>query len=286
MIVSELVKQATQCLVSAGFDQQDARLDSEVLIAWKLGRNRSYLFAFSDQAIPPEMTEDILALIAQRCQGVPVAYLTGEKEFWSLLLQCNNSTLIPRPDTESLVELVLTQCHDLPAGTRLADLGTGTGAIALAIASERPDWDVIGVDLESSALALAASNRANLGLNIQLLQSNWLSVFDAASLDIVVSNPPYIDKWDEHLLSGDVSFEPLSALVADQEGLADFINITDQAKRCLRPGGRLFFEHGWQQQHELMTILETAGYADVSGFTDLAGNSRMTSAVWKPGPKG
>ncbi|HAD38526.1 MAG TPA: peptide chain release factor N(5)-glutamine methyltransferase, partial [Plesiomonas shigelloides] len=220
-------------------------------------------------------------------QGEPVAYVIGEREFWSLPLRVSPATLIPRPDTERLVEEALNR---LPATrTQILDLGTGTGAIALALASERPDCQIIGIDVQPDAAALAASNAERLGINnARFLTGSWFeplrALVPAPRFALIASNPPYIDAKDPHLTQGDVRFEPRSALVADEQGLADIRVIAAQSREFLLPGGWLLVEHGWQQATAVQAIFHAAGYQQVETVQDYGGNDRVTLGCYADVP--
>jgi release factor glutamine methyltransferase len=215
--------------------------------------------------------------IERRSAGEPLAYITGVKEFWSLPLTVAPGVLVPRPETELLVEL----CLALPATTRVADLGTGSGAIAIALASERPDWQVIATDVSAEALDIAAINcrRLHVG-NVELRQGRWCEALDG-SFDAIVSNPPYIAPGDAALAA--LAHEPQMALVAADEGFADLLEIAAGARARLRPGGRLLLEHGAIQAATLAARLAGLGYVDIHCHRDLAGHDRVTAAIW-PGP--
>jgi len=215
------------------------------------------------------------ALLSRRKAGEPVAHLTGEREFWSLPLYVSAATLIPRPDTECLVEHALAR---LPAtACRILDLGTGTGAIALALASERPDCQVTAVDVMPDAVALALRNAARLGFNnVKIQQSSWFDALVGQQFDMIVSNPPYIDECDPHLSQGDVRFEPLTALVAAEEGLADIAHIVTVSRQYLTAGGWLLIEHGWTQAEAVRSLFTQAGYERVETCQDYGGNDRLT----------
>lgn len=253
------------------------RLDAQVLLAFVLNKSRTYLMAFSE--INPETVqiEKFKQLIATRKTGMPIAYILGEREFWSLPIYTNNSTLIPRPDTECLVELVLNTV-DCNQNLQVVDLGTGTGAIALALAKECPNWQVTGIDFNLDAVLLAQKNASRNQLKVHFEQGSWLDNVGANSLDVIVSNPPYIDENDPHLGQGDVKFEPKTALVAGNKGFQDFEQIAKQALTCLKINGWLFFEHGYQQQSELIKMLNSLGYVDVKGFNDYSNQPRNVSA--------
>lgn len=255
-----------------------ARLDVEVILSWVLGKDRSFLFTWPEHQLSCEQLEQFERAFARRKAGEPVAHITGEREFWSLSLLTDASTLIPRPDTECLVELALAR---LPkTSPRILDLGTGTGAIALALASERADAEVMAVDVVDSAVALARKNAERLQIaNIEIKQSHWFSAVNGR-FDVIVSNPPYIDADDEHLQQGDVRFEPLSALVAEKQGLADLQLIVEQAPAYLNEGGWLLMEHGWQQGEAVRHLLLEKGYTDVATEQDFGGNDRVSLGRW------
>ncbi|MBL1267981.1 MAG: peptide chain release factor N(5)-glutamine methyltransferase [Halomonas sp.] len=278
MTLDALLKQAAQRLQAAG--SSSPRIDAEVLLCHVLGRDRTWLYTWGDKICPLWEQARFDALIAARVQGTPVAYLTGEREFWGLRLATSPDTLIPRPDTETLVELALSRVA-LTSG-RLLDLGTGTGAIALAFASEQPHWQVLGVDLRVEAVSLATRNAQALGLaNATFLQSDWFAALDAYTVagnqfDIIVSNPPYIAGDDPHLAEGDVRFEPRSALVAAACGMADLLHLVNSAQRYLAASGWLLLEHGYQQAEMVREALESAGYQNVESVRDLGGHERVT----------
>lgn len=211
-------------------------------------------------------------LIERRSHGEPVAHLTGSRGFWSLELQVNSSTLIPRPDTELLVALLLPL---LQPGMRVIDLGTGSGAIALSLAAERPDIEVIATDFSFDAIQLAQHNaKENALSNVLCVNASWLIGFQPAQFDVIVSNPPYIANHDPHLEQGDVRFEPLSALVAGEDGLDDIRQIVKQARFCLKPDGWLLVEHGYKQSAAVMQLFYEAGLTDISTHQDFGGNDR------------
>ncbi|WGI24315.1 peptide chain release factor N(5)-glutamine methyltransferase [Halomonas alkaliantarctica] len=278
MTLDALLKQAAQRLQAVG--SSSPRIDAEVLLCHVLGRDRTWLYTWGDKICPLWEHARFDALIAARVQGAPVAYLTGEREFWGLRLATSPDTLIPRPDTETLVELALGRAT-LPSG-RLLDLGTGTGAIALAFASEQPLWQVLGVDLRLEAVALATRNAQALGIaNAAFLQSDWFAALEnyaeaGMHFDIIVSNPPYISADDPHLTEGDVRFEPRSALVADACGMADLLHLVNSAQRYLAASGWLLLEHGFKQAEMVREALNCAGYQNVESVRDLGGHERVT----------
>ncbi|HHA1403402.1 TPA: peptide chain release factor N(5)-glutamine methyltransferase [Enterobacter ludwigii] len=258
---------------------ESPKRDAEILLEFVTGKARTYLLAFGETQLSAEQEAQLATLLARRKSGEPVAHLVGEREFWSLPLYVSPATLIPRPDTECLVEQALSR---LPAqACRILDLGTGTGAIALALASERPDCEVTAVDVMPDAVALAQRNVARLGFpNVTVLQSSWFSVLDNRTFGMIVSNPPYIDEHDPHLTQGDVRFEPLTALVAANEGLADIVHIVTTSRQHLLPGGWLLVEHGWTQGDAVRDVFIAAGYRAVETCRDYGGNDRLTLGQW------
>ena len=255
-----------------------ARLDAEVLTAHELGRNRSYLHAWPEKKITPDAAARIQTVVKKRAGGMPIAYLTGKKEFWSREFTVTPSVLIPRPETEELVELALSL---IPTGTadRIADLGTGSGAVAITIAAERPNSQLIASDLCPRALAVATANAARHNrTNVSFFLSNWFDTIPAMTFDLIVSNPPYIAENDPHLDRGDVRAEPRIALTAGDNGLAALNAIARQAKRRLKPGGHLLLEHGYAQSGDLHDLLCSAGYGNIVAHRDLQGHLRVTSA--------
>ncbi len=267
-------------LAAARFNQSDSpKRDAEILLSFVTGRPRTYLLAFGETVLTTEQLAVLEPLAARREQGEPVAYLVGEREFWSLPLSVSCATLIPRPDTECLVEQALAHLPATPC--RILDLGTGTGAIALAIASERPDCSVVGGDIKADAVALARHNAEKLAINnVHFLQSSWFESVNGL-FTLIVSNPPYIDANDPHLNQGDVRYEPHSALVAPAEGLADLAEIIRQSPAYLEAGGWLMLEHGWQQAQAVQKLLKNAGFSAVMTYKDYGNNDRVTLGQWR-----
>lgn len=254
---------------------ESPRRDAEILLGFVTGKTRTFILAFGETPLSADQQQQLATLLARRARGEPVAHLVGEREFWSLPLFVSPATLIPRPDTECLVEQALSRLPASPC--RILDLGTGTGAIALALASERPDCHVIAVDVIPEAVALAQRNAAHLGMkNVEILQSSWFSALDGQPFSLIVSNPPYIDEQDPHLAQGDVRFEPLTALVAAENGLADLHSIIADARQYLLAGGWLLLEHGWQQGAAVREIFERYGWQQVETCRDYGGNERLT----------
>lgn len=256
-------------------ESESPRRDAEILLEFVTGKARTYILAFGETALTDDQQAHLAALLARRKQGEPIAHLTGVREFWSLPLFVTPATLIPRPDTECLVEQALTRLPSHPC--RILDLGTGTGAIALALASERPDCEVTAVDRMPDAVALAQRNAAHLAINnVHVLQSDWFSALPGQPFAMIVSNPPYIDEQDPHLAQGDVRFEPLSALVAGDGGMADIAYIIGQSRTHLEAGGFLLIEHGWQQGAAVRDAFIRAGYQAVETCRDYGDNERLT----------
>ncbi|MGE8495864.1 MAG: peptide chain release factor N(5)-glutamine methyltransferase [Pseudomonas sp.] len=256
-------------------DSPTPRLDAELLLAQTLGKPRSYLRTWPERELDAPQLERYQAALARRRQGEPVAYILGQQGFWSLDLEVAPHTLIPRPDTELLVETALALLPATPA--RVLDLGTGTGAIALALASERPAWQVSGVDRVADAVALAERNRTRLGLgNARFCDSHWFTALTGQRFHLIVSNPPYIASGDRHLGEGDVRFEPSSALVAGADGLDDIRLIVDQAPDYLEAGGWLALEHGFDQADAVRGLLQTRGFTAVESRRDLGGHERIS----------
>lgn len=254
---------------------ESPRRDAEILLEHVTGKTRTFILAFGETVLTDAQCDQLAELLARRQRGEPIAHLIGVREFWSLPLFVSPATLIPRPDTECLVEQALAR---LPAtACRILDLGTGTGAIALALASERSDCDVVAVDRMADAVALALRNKAHLAIpNVHILQSDWFSALQGQSFEMIVSNPPYIDAQDPHLSQGDVRFEPLSALVAGDQGMADIAHIIAQSRHALTPGGFLLLEHGWQQGALVRDAFSQAGYTQIETCRDYGDNERIT----------
>lgn len=254
---------------------ESPRADADALLCHLLGCRRSYLMTWPERELDAAQQATLQGWLDRRLAGEPIAHLIGEREFWSLPLKVSPATLIPRPDTEVLVEQALAR---LPAGPcALLDLGTGTGAIALALKSERSDADVWAVDRMPDAAALARANSVALGLPIEVRDGSWFApLADAPRFAMIVSNPPYIDGADPHLDEGDVRFEPRSALVADEQGLADIRLIVAGAPAHLCPGGWLLLEHGWEQGAAVRQLLLQQGYCQVETVRDYGDNERVT----------
>ena len=243
-------------------------------MAHLLGRDRSWLYAWPDHRLDEAQLVGFAQLVDARAGGRPVAHLTGRREFWSLPIAVNEHTLIPRPETEQLVEIALSL--ELSRTARVLDLGTGSGAIALALATHRPTWQIVAVDSSAAALDVARDNARRLGASaVHLVHGDWFATLPGdRPFDLIVSNPPYIAAADPHLSEGDVRFEPASALVSGEDGLADLRRIITDAPPFLCPGGWLWLEHGFDQGPLVTDMLRSRGFHDVQTRSDLAGHPR------------
>lgn len=254
---------------------ESARRDAEILLGHCLEKSRSWLYAWPEKIIDDDQESLYQRLLTERKKGQPVAYLVGQREFWSLTLAVSAATLIPRPETETLVSWALEL--PLPSRANVLDLGTGTGAIALAVANEKPAWKVTAVDSSEEALVIARKNAQHNGLaSVRLLPSNWYSALDGVRFDLIVSNPPYVDSDDEHLQQGDVRFEPRRALVSPGGGLADIKHIVSQASKYLIPNAWLLVEHGFEQGAQVRELFSLAGFQTIETRRDLSGSERVT----------
>ncbi len=272
-----------ELLAEASLPGDGARRDAEVLLCQALGKGRSYLYAWPEADVEPQAAATYRAWLKERARGVPVAYLLGRREFWSLDLLVNDATLIPRPDTEALVALALSL--SMPREARVLDLGTGTGAIAIALAKERPAWSITAVDASAEALAVARENadRCNVS-QLRFLEGSWFEPLGEERFDLVVSNPPYVAPGDPCLREGDLRFEPQSALVAGEDGYADLDAIITSAPRYLSPDAFLLLEHGTSQGAGVRERLAAAGFGAVATHRDLAGHERVSMGQKAPGP--
>ncbi len=256
-------------------NSDSARLDVELLLAHIFDKDRSYLYTWPEKCLTEDQQEQFESLLGERLKGKPIAHLLGYREFWGLSFEVDASTLIPRPDTETLVEAALSL--SLPIEAKVIDLGTGTGAIAMALASEKPSWHLLAVDQSLDAVNLAQRNQQRLQLsNVIVQRSDWFNDIEDSGYHLIVSNPPYIDKNDPHLAQGDVRFEPLTALVAEDEGLADIRHILHQGRQYLLPHGWLMLEHGYRQGAAVFQLFEEFGYQQVKTLQDFGYNDRVT----------
>ncbi len=252
-------------------------LDAEILLCTVIAKDRSYLRGWPESQLNNEQIQQFDALTQQRILGTPIAYLTGSREFWSREFKVTPDVLIPRPDTELLIEICLSLIA--PETTlNVVDLGTGSGAIAITLALERPNISMTAVDCSAAALSIAKQNAAQHGITtIKWFESDWMNKLQSESYDLIISNPPYIVIDDPHLLQGDVRFEPQQALIAEDNGLQAIKTISKQALHHLKPNATLLFEHGYQQAAKVRSILANTGYQYTQTFKDLSGNDRVTS---------
>lgn len=259
----------------------NSRLEAEVLLAASLNKPKAYLFAHPEANIEESIREKFFVNLARREQGEPIAYILGQREFWSLSLEVTVDTLIPRSETERLVELVLAQLPQ-QACLKIADLGTGSGAIALALASTCPAWEIHAVDIEVATLAVARRNAERLGIrNVSFHQGSWCdALLPGSRLTAVVSNPPYLSSNDPHLQQGDLRFEPNKALVSGPQGLEALKQVISQASDYLVSGGYLFLEHGGDQAVVVCDCLQQQGYVAIQTYTDYGGCARVSCAQW------
>lgn len=273
--IATLLKQAQQKISSIS---DSSHLDAEVLLAHSLQKPRSYLFAHPEQQLSASQAVQYSQLIQQRQLGTPIAYITGKQEFWSLELMVNEHVLIPRAETELLVEIILEKLPEKEQ-ISLADIGTGSGAIALAIASERPHWQIYGTDTSTAAIQLAKTNARNLQIeNITFLLGDWCQPLPSIKFDAMVSNPPYIAESDPDLAQYVKKFEPKQALIAGESGLEAFQAIIAQAKKYLHGNGLLIFEHGHLQAQSINKLLTSKGFLHIHCVQDHAGLDRITYA--------
>lgn len=255
-------------------------LDAELLLAFVLDKNRTYLRTWPEKNLSPGQNQKFQSLLKQRYQGQPIAYLLGYREFWSRQFLVSPDVLIPRPDTELLVAQVLAKTS-INQPCNILDLGTGSGAIAITLAAERRQAHITATDISDAALNLASKNRLRLKVeNIQFQHSDWFQQLDQKEYDIIVSNPPYIDPDDPHLSQGDIRFEPELALISTLQGLQDIKLIADHSRHHIKLGGALFLEHGYQQHLAVQAILNNYGYQQIVTVNDLSDNPRITWAHW------
>ncbi|WP_027484501.1 peptide chain release factor N(5)-glutamine methyltransferase [Rhodanobacter sp. OR87] len=267
-------------MLAVAADRLGERADAELLLLHVLQQSRSWLFTHADDVPDMDVQTTYAALVERRAAGEPVAYVTGRRGFWSLDLEVSPATLIPRPETELLVELALQR---LPpdAACSVADLGTGSGAIALAIARERPRARVVATDASAAALAVARRNAQRHALgNVAFVHGDWLAPLAGQHFDLIASNPPYIEAADPHLAQGDLRFEPVSALASGDDGLDAIRCIVDGARAHLVPGGWLLFEHGWNQGDAVRALLAHAGYTGVFTAQDLESRDRVSGGSY------
>lgn len=252
-------------------------VDASALLRYVLDCSASHLIAWPDEELSSEQLSLFSDVLQQRLQGKPVAYITGEKEFWSLSLKVNSDVLIPRPETETLVEFVLDHFSDREQ-LSIADLGTGSGAIACALASERPQWHITATDASAAALAIARINLSSYRLeNIELVHGRWFEPLEGRNFDLIISNPPYVASNDPHLDQGDIRFEPEAALTSGASGLDAISHLAELASDFLKTDGWLVVEHGYDQQQAVHACFEYNGFDEIIQLNDLAGQPRLTA---------
>ena len=258
-----------------------ALLDAEILLCLVLQKNRAFLRAWPEKSLSDQQTRHFQALVQKRRQGTPIAYLIGSREFWSRDFSVTPDVLIPRPETELLIQLALDL---IPENTSLAvlDLGTGSGIIAITLAAERPAISVYATDNSVEALDIARANAiVHQTGNIHFHQHYWFNSLPKQQFDLIVSNPPYIASDDPHLQQGDLRFEPQTALIAEQQGLKDIAEIADHARQFLKTDSYLLTEHGYDQQQQVQSIFKKLNFCQIATHRDLSGQSRVTSARWR-----
>jgi release factor glutamine methyltransferase len=255
-------------------------LEAEMLLCQVLKKDRAFLLAHSEMLLNEKQTASYQNLLAKRIKGIPIAYLTSKRDFWSLTLKVNQHTLIPRHETELLVELALDKIPNQP-NLRILELGTGSGAIALALAKERPQWQISACDVSKKALLIAQENAQALGItNVLFYHSNWYRNIPQHKYHAILSNPPYLSAEDPHLLEGDLRFEPRGALISGQDGLADLLFIIKQGYDYLMPNGIMLLEHGYNQKLNVQAILKKLDYKNSQCWQDIQGHDRV-SGGWR-----
>lgn len=277
VILNGILRQGADALAATlSLDPRASRLEAQILLCHVIQQPRAWLVAHDRDPLPPDQTAAFEMLLQRRLQGEPIAYILGEREFYSLDFKITPAVLIPRPETELLVELALERLPD-DHPCRVLDLGTGSGAVAVTLALNRPQAEVVAVDQSATALEVARENAQRLGAGkLRLIHSDWYNALDGEKFDLIVSNPPYIADADPHLTQGDVRFEPLTALASGTDGLDDIRTIIRGASAHLKSGGWLLFEHGYDQAAACRELLAQAGFEQVTSATDLAGIARVT----------
>lgn len=276
MTIHEALLEAQAALARLLLEAGEAKLEAQLLMQHVLSVNRAWLITHESDALQTNNHADFEALLNRRLQGEPIAHILGYREFYGLNLKVTPDTLIPRPDTESLVDAALAKIAPHQAA-HILDLGTGTGAIALAFASNRPQTQVTAVDASQAALNVAIENAKNLNItNVRFVLSDWFTALTNQKFDVIVSNPPYIEQDDAHLNLGDLRFEPISALASGQDGLDDIRKIIDDCLIHLKPQGWLMMEHGYNQAGKVADLMSQAGLVDMETIKDFGGNHRVT----------
>lgn len=269
-----------QAITTLAESSPTAELDAQVLLTFVLDCNTAHLAAWPEKNLTTKQSALYQQLVLKRLHGTPVAHLTGTREFWSSEFLVNDSTLIPRPETETLIEFILEKFANIK-DLKLLDMGTGTGAIAISLAKEKPHWQISASDVSEQALQLAAENKQKLQADITLINSNWFDHITETNFDIIISNPPYIRSDDPHLSQGDVRFEPASALVSGKTGMDDIEHLCQHAVNHLTKNGWLIIEHGYNQKQLVANAFEASGYTEITQRKDLSGHTRMTAGKRK-----
>jgi len=278
----------TQALQKLSTSSDSPRIDSEILLSHTLNCDRTFLRTWPEKPLSPKQLDQFQHLVNRRSSGEPIAYITGQREFWDMTLQVTPDTLIPRPETEHLVEKALEKIPP-QSQWQIADLGTGCGAITLAIARERPQCKIVATDKSAAALAVAQKNAHQLGIkNVTFIEGSWFEAFsklkEEQRFEIIVSNPPYIHPDDQHLKQGDLRFEPMQALRSQPDGLTDINTIVESARTYLSSPGWLILEHGYDQGMVVKKAFEKFGYTHISILEDLAKNERISIGKWDANP--
>lgn len=260
----------------------NSRRDAEILLIKVLNKSRTQLLAFGETELKCDQIIQLNSLIARRKKGEPIAYLVGSKEFWSLNFKIESGTFIPRPDTECLVEQVLN-LFPISTNLKVLDLGTGVGTIALSLASERPNWNITGIDKKKSALILSRKNQLSFNYNnVQFIYGNWFKYLKKEKFNLIVSNPPYVSKHDLSWVDQDIRFEPQDALISKNMGLSDLIIICKNSIDHLYPNGWLFLEHGWNQGKYVRNLFYKFGFDNICTVLDYCYHERITYGRWNP----
>ena len=275
--IHHVLHQSSQQLVhTIGLDHAEANLEANLLLQHALHVNRAWVITHDRDVLNADQQAEFQLLLKRRLDGEPIAYIVGFREFYGLQLKVSPVTLIPRPDTETLVDAALEKIP-LDKVSHILDLGTGTGAVALAIAKHRHNCEVTAVDQSSDALSVTLENAQSLKLNnLRLIESNWFSELQGEGFDLILSNPPYIAQDDEHLKQGDLRFEPISALASGVDGLDDIRKIVQDAPDYLKTNGWLMLEHGFDQAESVATLLKARGFNQIAHAKDIAGRLRVT----------
>ena len=257
-------------------------LDTEIILGFAISKNREYLRAHGEHILTELQARHFEEMLNKRKQGIPVAYIVGKRHFWDFELVVNESVLIPRPETELLVDIALKTLGGSKLPLKIADLGTGSGAIAIALARENPNWCEEATDISPEALDVARANARKLKVsNVNFYEGSWCDGFSDCTFDLIIANPPYLNSDDTHLDKGGLEFEPVLALTAQDSGYSELNQIIRESRRCLKKGSWLLLEHGYDQQGALFEKLKSFGYSDVSGVKDYAGLDRVVTARWE-----